>query len=457
MDDKQAEALIQSPSENLTLELKTWLDLNDQEQKAKLIRALLALRNFNGGYVIIGFDDKTGVPSPNSPDDPRTSYHSDDLQRLVATYASEPFGIEVKYPERDGVIYPVILVPAGVQVPVAVKKDIQNTGSKVILSKGSVLFRTLGANSTVSSAAAAPEDWRQIMEICFNNREADLGRFVRRHLLGGELPSLLAELGLLAQQDKRPGLEAACRAFADRCEAYMVPMEQQRGILPLPETFGWVEIAAVLDPPVSEFIADQVFLTRLMNYRPSYSRDLWLDGRFDNQRPVTIDSGWNTLVDMPGYWDLREFSRLEPIGRFYLKRPLAEDASAKARAAQTGVSVDLQTTIGTVAQAMAVVLEFTRALGAKSDETKIGFLLRYKGLKNRRLISLNSMSMLSITSYHSSTDTFDKFVEFPANISSVNLGGIVYEAVREFLALFNGFSVTLNQVEQAVRADLRLD
>ena len=44
-----------------------------------------------------------------------------------------------------------------------------------------------------SSAPAQPGDWRQIMDLCFNNREADLGGFVRRHLLSSELPNVLAE------------------------------------------------------------------------------------------------------------------------------------------------------------------------------------------------------------------------------------------------------------------------
>jgi hypothetical protein len=405
--------------------------------------------------VIIGFENGTGMPSPNPPPDPKITYHSDELQRLVGTYASEPFGVEIKYPQREGIIYPVIQVAGGVQVPVAVKKDIHNTGGKVILRKGEVMFRTLRANNTVSSAATAPEDWRQIMEICFNNREADLGRFVRRHLFSGELPSVLAEFGLLTQRGKPYELKEACVAFADRCEASMAPMEQSRHLPPLPDAFGWVEIAAVLDPPASGFIADNVFLSRLMNSRPRYSHELWLDGGVYDQKPVPINNGWNALINLSDYWDLREFSRLEPAGLFYVRRPLLEDSYARARTARAGVAVDLQATIYRAAQAMAAVLAFAQALNANSAETEIGVLLRYKGLQNRRLISLNSAVDLLVTNYQSSTNSFEKFLELPADTSPVNLGPFVYEAVREFLALFDGYSINMNLIEQETRRALQ--
>lgn len=113
MGEGEAERLIKAPNESLTLELKAWLDLKEPEHKAKLVRAFLALRNYNGGYVVIGFDDETGNPSPNPPSDPRAAYRGDDLQRLVATYASDPFGIETEHPKRDGVAYPVIKIRPG--------------------------------------------------------------------------------------------------------------------------------------------------------------------------------------------------------------------------------------------------------------------------------------------------------------------------------------------------------
>ena len=117
MDRSEIKRLIDAPGERLSVELKTWLELGTPEHKAKLVRTLLALWNYNGGFILIGFDDKTSNPSPNPPADPIAVYHPDTLQGLVGTYASEPFPIEVEYPERDGVTYPVIQILPSLLTP----------------------------------------------------------------------------------------------------------------------------------------------------------------------------------------------------------------------------------------------------------------------------------------------------------------------------------------------------
>src|SRR5690554_2681147 len=99
-----------------------------------------------------------------------------------------------------GVEYPVIVVPPGVQVPVVAKRDLVDTNRKTLIRTGSVYFRTLAANGILSTSVARPEDWPDIMQICFDNREADIGRFLRRQLSvadRGALTTALQELGFV--------------------------------------------------------------------------------------------------------------------------------------------------------------------------------------------------------------------------------------------------------------------
>ena len=50
--------LVENPRETLDVELKDWLDLRgSQEHKAQLAKALLALANHGGGYLLIGFEE----------------------------------------------------------------------------------------------------------------------------------------------------------------------------------------------------------------------------------------------------------------------------------------------------------------------------------------------------------------------------------------------------------------
>lgn len=62
IDQSQIDELVARPSEGLNVEVKTWIDPDAPDGMAKIVRAALALRNRNGGYLLIGFDDKTLQP-----------------------------------------------------------------------------------------------------------------------------------------------------------------------------------------------------------------------------------------------------------------------------------------------------------------------------------------------------------------------------------------------------------
>jgi len=44
-----------NPRESLDLEAKRWLDLNDVESQGNIAKALIALENHGGGYLVVGF------------------------------------------------------------------------------------------------------------------------------------------------------------------------------------------------------------------------------------------------------------------------------------------------------------------------------------------------------------------------------------------------------------------
>src|SRR5437764_1293836 len=62
IDQKRIDELLAHPSESLNVEIKNWISPGDKAGEAKIVRAVLALRNRNGGYLIIGFNDKTLLP-----------------------------------------------------------------------------------------------------------------------------------------------------------------------------------------------------------------------------------------------------------------------------------------------------------------------------------------------------------------------------------------------------------
>ena len=56
MNDELQE-LLRFPREDLDVELKQWMDINDKNVQAKFAKELLALRNHGGGYLVVGFKD----------------------------------------------------------------------------------------------------------------------------------------------------------------------------------------------------------------------------------------------------------------------------------------------------------------------------------------------------------------------------------------------------------------
>lgn len=135
IDSSRIQELVKRPSESLSVELKRWIDPTSPEGTVKIVRTVLALRNHGGGYLIIGFDNETLQPDvENVPADIRSVFHIDKIQGIVAHFSSEPFEVAVEFPEREGQVYPVIVVPPGVKTPVASKSDLWLDNTRLICS-----------------------------------------------------------------------------------------------------------------------------------------------------------------------------------------------------------------------------------------------------------------------------------------------------------------------------------
>ena len=129
----------------------------------------------------------------------RVAFHIDRIQGLITRFASESFEIAVHFIERDGSLSPVIEIPEGIRTPVASKSSLTDSEGRQLIRENRVYVRTLDANNTPSSSEAIWKDWNRIVETCFDNREADIGRFLRRHL-SGLSASVLRELATNLQE-----------------------------------------------------------------------------------------------------------------------------------------------------------------------------------------------------------------------------------------------------------------
>lgn len=302
MDNSRISALVERPSESLAVEIKTWFDPDSLDGKMRLVRAMLALRNVNGGYLLIGFDDKTLAPDLDRlPADVKSTFHPDKLYALVARFASEIFDITIEFVERDAVLFPVIVIPAGVRTPVVAKSDlIMPDGSKGV-AEGDIYVRTLNANRRPSSAKVHWKDWPALIDTCFDNREADIGRFVRRHLSSLTPDGVKLILGAMGGDNAgAPAQRDQLQKLLDEGKQRFSTAVAERS-LRLPNTGYW-EVALHLEGPVPDQKVGN-FLNLLRSSNPEYSGwPVWLvSNDFGNEadRPHVIDEAWEALISLP--------------------------------------------------------------------------------------------------------------------------------------------------------------
>ncbi|OKO72920.1 hypothetical protein [Bradyrhizobium sp. NAS96.2] len=82
----QIDDLVARPAESLPVEIKSWIGPTSREGIAKVVRACLAMRNQNGGFLVIGFNDKTLQLETNGrPQNVREVFHTDRIQSATGS------------------------------------------------------------------------------------------------------------------------------------------------------------------------------------------------------------------------------------------------------------------------------------------------------------------------------------------------------------------------------------
>jgi hypothetical protein len=457
------------PAEALNVEIKNWIDPTTPQGKAKIVRAAFALRNRNGGELVIGFDDRTLKPeTAGMPANVEQAFHPDKIQEIVTKYASDTFEITVEFGERDGVKHPVIVIPSGVRVPVAATSDIIAVNKKGkrenLVRVGAVYFRSLRANGRVSSTEAQQGDWREISEITFNNREADFGAFFRRHL-AGVTSDTMKELfsHIFAERIARSGPAPCDRAGEwliegkTRFDAAIAARKKEDPKLDMALLkFGNSEVSLVISGTLAMAYAGEEFRNLIARSNPSYTGwPVWLNSRGfaeERNRPVYKRGAWETLVisSSPGFSDHVDFMVMEASGRFYLLRVLQDDLSGRVK---PGTVPDPWLHLYRVAETIAVGLAFAKAMGYPPAETTLAYRFRWTGLKGRTLAGWANQerafySGIALHGRVASDDEAGVCIEVPLETPPSALAPFVAAATRGLFLAFQGIQMPMPDVEK---------
>jgi hypothetical protein len=321
-----AEDLVKNPRETLTRELKEWLDLSRDEDRANLVRAILAMRNYEfGGVIAIGIS-KDGSHQQAPGFDVKAAYQQEAIQAIVSKHASRSFEVELYRIEFNGLRYPVIVVPGVAEMPVVCRSAI-GQGQRPHLRESAIYVRTLDQSGIPSSAQASWKDIERLFEACFRNREADYGDFFERFLRAAnpkEIRSLVSKArdvsvqAFEAYEGIAPFREYALERFST------VVSEEKLDVAKI----GFLDLALVFDGvPDRKWQNDEKFLNALLLAHPDLSGAwVWKIFRSQEERfqPYPIGRTYEQrLFLQPSEsirpWGFVHFMIFDPGGRFFLR------------------------------------------------------------------------------------------------------------------------------------------
>ena len=172
------ERYIVNPTEDLDAEYKGWLDLRVAHAKANLAKAVIALANYGGGVIVLGFDELPSglLARPKPAALPNVT--QDDVNAAVQRYADPQLHCRlysVKHP-TIGSIHPVIRVP-GSDVPVISKRDQSDAGLRQL----KVYVRRPGPKSEEPQSV---DEWRKLLDRCVWARREEILNSIRGIVLG---------------------------------------------------------------------------------------------------------------------------------------------------------------------------------------------------------------------------------------------------------------------------------
>lgn len=387
---RQLQELLDVPREDLGIELKAWLDLEDKSRRADVARELLALANHGGGYLIFGFEDRPdgwtpAGPSPYSLD----QYTQDFINGLCERYADPPFHCEVFHEtSSSGDPAVIVVVPGGHRVPIRSRRGGPD-GSR--LSANSYYVRRPGPQSAPVGSSA---EWDELLRRCVNAQREELLEGFRTIALalGGDSADTAATLlaGISRPSEGRASELAAWEAsgrerLADLVRAHLAderPSRYGNG------GYSCAYSVEIPDGPLS-LIEFRSILEGVAGHETGWP-PWWFPTR-EGIRPYVAEGVVECWLAEPGSDEMGGFAlrdgahsdlwRGHPAGRMFLFRGYQEDGG-HARA-EPGTQLDVTLPVWRTGECLLHVERLARRVGA----SRALFMMRWDGLEGRELVA----------------------------------------------------------------------
>ena len=370
---EELQSLLQTPSESLSVEYKSWLDLSQNPGKATLAKAAIALANEGGGVIVLGMREDTGEGG-ELRSQPRPAAlgrcSQDDINAVIGRYADPAFHCSLMFASHPitGHEHAFVIVPGGINVPVMCRRTCEG-----VISQHRCYIRKPGPRSEEPFTA---EEWRGVLERCVQARRESMLDAIRVIIQGhgSPVPTVAAHNALATFSD-------VARSRWHQLVADLPPDDDAR--MPHGRYEIEVEIIGVKNAgSVREML-------RRMTEAGRIKHTGW--GPFvmltrEPFQPIPVDGNVEAWIGRPTKdraardpWHC-DFWRAHPSGLLFLLRGYAEDSSNSVKPATI---LDVTMPIWMVGEAMLYASRLARLFGDGDPD----ILMRccYYGLRGRRL------------------------------------------------------------------------
>jgi hypothetical protein len=432
---EELQLLLQFPSEKLSVEYKSWLDVTDNAGKATLAKAAIALANEGGGIIVLGMREDVARGSALGSQ-PRPAgmarYSQDNINAAIERFADPAFHCALMFAEHPatGVEHAFVIVPGGMSVPVMSAR-----GSDGIIQPQRCYVRKPGPRSEEPFTS---EEWRGVMERCLQARRATMLDAIRVIVQGHGMPP--------------PSLEVQGRLidFARGAQARWLELIEdlpQDDVARMP--FGHYQLAfEILDVPAAPSLND--LLCRMQDTsrirHTGWGPFVLLTRQPFDPHPVAGNlEAWtgapveDRLSREAAHCD---FWRVSPFGMLFLQRGYDEDSIDRA---QAGTLIDVTIPIWRVGEALLYVSRLARLFAA---DPQIILRCKYTGLRGRRLGSLDPARNFFMKEYTSTDNDAELQTAASAREIDDNLVEIIHPLLVPLYERFSLFELSLELVRQ---------
>lgn len=390
-----------SPKETLDFEVKRWLNFDDPETKGLIAKALIALENHGGGFLLFGYmEDATKrlVPDPNRPDSLEL-YLTDNLNAVIRKSAEPTFHVEVtlqRHPETS-LEFPLVRVSGKSKVPV--RSDSATPGNT--LRQHVYYTRAPGPESRGPLSA---NEWDSMLRRAISNQREEIISLIR-----SVLPSV-SELDVSSSPSEKDKLAEFIKSSTDRWSSLNETLASTHpGYISLGYYCFGAKIIGKSKDISSKAILDANAAARKYTGWPAFVTIYQ-----DLTSPKLVDGSieaWTAQVSYPdvGHSD---FWRIDPAGFFLLLRGYQEDSSDSQKGfGDPGKLFEATLPIWRLGEFLLRVVELGKLMFEEGFEVVVG--CEWHGLENRVLFVHNMRRFIPGT-YKSSQNNVKTSGQFSA-------------------------------------------